>query len=94
MKGVKKMTHQQIRAAILEGGYKAAIKAGTIAGGVFNIHEVSKDWGEEKEKIDFNVDYLRLKGWIELLTLVRGCMTITAAGVDEYEKTHAQTSIK
>ena len=81
------MTNREIRAAILEAAYKAAREAASIKAGIFNIYEISKDWGEEKEKIEFNADYLSEKGlviWAES----GGGMRITAAGVDEYERTH------
>jgi len=82
------MTDQEIRAAILEAAYNAARKAGSIVASIFNVYEVSKDWGEPKEKVDFNADYLHQKGWVIHETMGGG-MRITAEGVDEYERTHA-----
>lgn len=81
------MTDQQIRAAILETAYNATKKAGSIIAGIFNVYEVSKDWGEQKEKIDFNAEYLVEKGWVKYET-EDGDMRITIEGIDEYEKKH------
>lgn len=81
------MTDQQIRAAILEIAYNAAKKTESIIAGIFNVYEISKDWGEPKEKIDFNADYLHEKGWVKHETMGGG-MRITAEGIDQYERTH------
>jgi len=51
------------------------------------VYEISKDWGEPEEKIDFSADYLHEKGWVKR-DLMGGGTRITAAGVDEYERTH------
>ncbi len=83
------MNDQEIRDAILEAAYNAAKEAGGIKVGLFNLYEVSKDWGEEKTKIDFNADYLDGKNWVVRETQGGG-MRITAEGVDEYEKTHGR----
>jgi len=85
--GDKEVNNQEIRAAILEAAYKAAREAGSIKGGIFSVYEISKDWGEEKKKIEFNACYLNEKDlviWVES----GGGMRITAAGVDEYERIH------
>lgn len=81
------MTNKEIRAAILEAGYKAARKAGSIRGSLFIIYEISKDWGEKKEKIEFNAGYLNEKRLV-IWETSGGGMRITAEGVDEYERTH------
>ena len=81
------MTDKEIRAAIIEAAYKAAREMASIKGSIFSIYVVSKDWGEEKEKIEFNADYLNDKGLV-IWETTGGGMRITAAGVDEYERTH------
>ena len=68
-----------MRDAILKGAYDAAKK-----GKSFNVDEVSKGWGEPKEKVDFNADYLDGKGWVVHDTMGGG-MKITTEGIDEYE---------
>lgn len=80
------MTDKEIRAGILEAGYKAAKERGDIKGGIFLLHKISADWGETKEKIDFNASYLNEKGLV-IRVEMGGGMQITVEGVDEYEGT-------
>ncbi|MBA7662188.1 hypothetical protein ES703_70214 [subsurface metagenome] len=77
------MNDWQMRVAILKAAYNAAKKGESI-----NVYEVSKGWGESKEKIDFNADYLHGKGWV-IHDTMGGGMKITAKGIDEYERKYA-----
>jgi len=81
------MINEEIRAAILEAGYKAAKRTGSIKGSLFMLYEISKDWGESKEKIEFNANYLSEIGVLKWESS-HGGMRITAEGVKEYERTH------
>ena len=81
------MTDNEIRNAVLEVAYNSAKRAGSIKGSRFNIYEASKGWGLERERIDFNADYLDEKGLVKWATMGGG-MAITVKGVDEYEGMH------
>lgn len=81
------MTDREIRAAILEARYKAARKAASIKGSMFSVYEISKHWGEKKEQIELNANYLNWKGLV-VWVASGGMMRITADRVDEYERTH------
>ena len=83
------MTDQEMRDAILEEGYEAAKKGGSINASSIGIYEISKDWGEEKIKIWFNADYLYQKGWV-IWSESAGFMRITVDGVDKYEEEHPE----
>jgi hypothetical protein len=87
------MTDNEIRNAVLEVAYNSAKRAGSIKGGRFNIYEASKDWGLEKERIDFNADYLDEKGLVKWATMGGG-MAITVKGIDEYERMHKLEKIE
>jgi len=81
-----KMPNEEIRAKILKAAFEAAEEAGGIKVGIFNVYEISKGWGVEEKRIDFNADYLNEAGlviWAES----GGGMRITATGVEEYERT-------
>jgi len=87
------MTDNEIRNAVLEVAYNSAKRAGSIKGGRFNIYEANKDWGLERERVDFNADYLDEKGLVKWATMGGG-MAITVKGVDEYERMHKLEKIE
>jgi hypothetical protein len=86
------MTDNEIRDVILEAAYNKAKDDGTIeAGGRFTVYEISKLNGLErieKNRIDFNIDYLEKDGLIKWAII--GKVAITIMGVDYYERTHPE----
>jgi len=82
-----KMADNEIRDAILEAAYNKAKEASSIELGRFNVYEISKLEGIEKNRINFNADYLNKKGLVKWAAM-GGNMAITVVGVDEYERMH------
>jgi len=83
------MTDNEIRDAILEVAYNKAKESGIIEDGRFTDREISKLErleGIEKNRIDFNADYLDKEGSVKWI--MGGRMTITAKGINKYERTH------
>jgi len=80
------MTDNEIRDAILEFAYNKAKRAGSIELGRFVVYEISRLEGIEKNRIDFNADYLDKEG--SLKWIMGGRMTITAKGINKYERIH------
>jgi len=79
------MTDNEIRDAILEVAYKAK-RASSIELGRFVVYEISKLEGIEKNRIDFNADYLDKESSVKWT--MGGRMTITVKGINKYERTH------
>ena len=86
------MTNNEIRDAILEAAYNKAKEDGMIeAGGRFTVHEISKLnrlEGIEKNRIDFNIEYLEKDGLIKWV--IMGQVAITIRGVIYYETKHPE----
>ena len=78
------MTDDEIIRNILEAGYKASKKDG-----LFNIYEISKDWGEEQDRVDGLVSFMSRKGWVRRVE-TGGGMEITKEGIYEYERKHEE----
>jgi len=79
------MTDNEIRDVILEVAYKAK-RASSIELGRFIVYKISKLARIEKNRIDFNADYLDKEGSVKWT--MGGRMTITAKGINKYERTH------
>ena len=86
------MTDNEIRDVILEAAYNKAKEDGIIeAGGRFTVHEISKLnrlEGIEKNRIDFNIEYLEKDGLIKWVVI--GKVAITIKGVIYYETKHPE----
>lgn len=81
------MTDNEIRDAILEAAYNKTKDDGMIeAGGRFNVDEISKFEGLEKNRIDFNADYLDMRNWVKWTTGRK--MIITFWGIKEHKSRH------
>lgn len=76
------MTDNEIMANILEVGYKASREDED-----FNINEISKDWGEEKNKVEKLAAFMARKGLVKWVAS-GGEMEITEQGIYEYERIH------
>ena len=76
------MTEEEIRANILEAGYKASKEDKS-----FNLCEVSKDWGEERERVEGLAGFMEKKGLIRQVDMDDN-WEITEQGICEYERTH------
>jgi len=81
------MTQKQIRAFILEVAYKGKREARGSGAGEFNVYKVEGLREVPRKDIDFALDYLVGKGWVELQEF-GGIVKITPEGVNEYEGTH------
>jgi len=79
------MNDNEIMNSVLEFAYNKAKEAGIIEGGRFTDHEISKLEGIEKNRINFNADYLNKKGLVKWAAM-GGNIAITVEGIDEYEK--------
>jgi len=62
------MTDKEIRERILKVACEKYKKAGFRLGGVFNICEVSKEWGVREEEIERVVEHLVGDGLIKYFT--------------------------
>lgn len=76
------MTDKEIMANILEVAYKASREDED-----FNIYEISKDWGEEKNKVEKLAAFMARKGLVRWMAS-GGEMEITEQGIYEYERLH------
>lgn len=97
------MTDEQIRNNILEKAYRSLnsqTKKWSVVPGLFNIFDISKDWGETRKRVKFNADYLHQNGLVVWHGFVKGekekvrGMTITANGIDKYEREHNEKLCK
>ena len=79
------MTDEEIRNRILRVAYEKYKKVGSLLQGVFNIYEVSKEWGVRKEKIERVVEHLVGDGFIKYFT-EDGEIHLTHEGVKECER--------
>ena len=86
------MTDNEIRDAVLEAAYNKAKEDGMIeAGGRFTVHEISKLnrlEGIEKNRIDFDIEYLKKDGLIKWVII--GKVAITIKGIIYYETKHPE----
>jgi len=69
-------------ANILEAAYKASKEDEW-----FNIYEISKDWEEEKNRVEKLAAFMTKKGLVRWVAS-GGEMEITEEGIYEYERTH------
>ena len=79
------MNDEEIRNRILRVAYEKYKKVGSLLQGVFNIYEVSKEWGEREEKIERGVEHLVGDGLIKYFT-EDGEIHFTHEGVKECER--------
>ena len=79
------MTDEEIRNRILKVAYEKYKKAGSLLLGVFNIYEVSKEWGVREEEIERGVEYLVGDGLIKYFT-EDGEIHLTQEGVKKCER--------
>lgn len=76
------MTDNEIMANILEAAYKASKEDES-----FNIYEISKDWEEEKNRVEKLAAFMTKKGLVRWVAS-GGEMEITEEGIYEYERIH------
>ena len=79
------MEDKELRKKIIETAYQTAKEQGGIKTSRVNIWDLAKKWGVDKKQMEFNVDYLHEKGFIEYAAL-GGFIRITALGVDQVEE--------
>lgn len=78
------MTDNEIKAYILEVGYKTSREDKW-----FNIEKINKDLGEEGKRVENLAAFMEKKGLIRVMTM-DGDWEITEQGIYQYERTHEE----